>query len=247
MKQTVLYLYFSRRVHKMSEDLQKIHEFPPETWKDMGTYWLSNAEQGSQEWLDSRKFRITSTSMAAASGLSNFSNPKKEAMKIAGVFIQDFDEAAKKRMQHGTDTEPIARDWYMNKFMVDVKEVGLAVSKEHHMIGASADGFVEGNGLLEIKCPQRMYRCLSTKPDNIDDPYYHDHIYNTHYCQMQSAMAVTGRHWCSYLVYCGPSDVHCERVLFNKKFWEETLLPNALEMYEKYVIPCVLHGVESIL
>ena len=67
-------------------------------------------------------------------------------------------------MTWGTDNEPKARKAYIDRWKeqdvdVQVKSPGLHLSRAQSFIGATSDGFIEGDegeamlGCLEIKCP----------------------------------------------------------------------------------------------
>ena len=91
----------------------------------------------------------------------------------------------------------------------------------------SPDGVVYdiyGNeiGLIEIKCPQKFYKPLKEYLAD-EKPYTenYDHIWRTHYAQMQMGMAIFNKEWCDYIVYCLPENyVFLERVPRNRKYWE---------------------------
>lgn len=223
-------------------------EFEELWWEDKGEYYLNKAEQGTDEWKSFRKFRITASNFGAAVGLSKFSTPTEIAEDTCNIKPKVFDENSIKNMSHGTLMEPLARDWYCNKKGVEVVEVGLAVPKWNHYIGASLDGDVIGtDGIIEIKSPKKMYFPLKKHMNKSAEerkllfqtnPYYHDHIWDTHYSQMQGAMMVTGKKWCDYIVYASEDNlVFCERVRLNEKYWNNFLYPKLQEFIKNEMIP----------
>ena len=95
-------------------------------------------------------------------------------------------------MQHGTDTEPAARAMYMLETGADVTETGFIPHPSIAMSGASPDGLVGEDGLIEIKCPNtatHLEFLQSRKPK-------HEYL-----LQMQWQMACTGRQWCDFVSY----------------------------------------------
>lgn len=259
--------------------------FPKSRWEDRGDFWLSLAEQGTDDWLDDRKGRlpvnflndesdhdesfhisdiiklspqarfvngrVTGSSYGAAAGHSPFTNPpfvpsNDLALEIAGLSEKIFSDEAVKNMKHGSEQEQNARIWYENKYDVKVEEVGLAVPKWNFHLGSSVDGIVEGmNGIIEIKCPARgVYQPLKDYVKLVESgwkpskPLYHDHIYTSHYDQMQGGMAILQKDWCDYIVYStSDSQVYCERILFNKKYWDECLYPKLEEWLDDKLFP----------
>jgi hypothetical protein len=212
-------------------------------WIDRGNYWEHTAQQGTADWLGARIGRITTCVSGAMGGVSKFKTPEEQGKIIAGVEVEDFTPEALERMGHGTFTEPEARDWASKLLGVEIEERGLAVPKWDDEIGASIDGDVIGtDGIIEIKCPVHMYWPLEQYMDQksvgwVPPENYYKHIYPTHYCQMQQALAVTNKKWCMYIVYStSDKKVFTQKIPFNPEFWESHY-HIIKENYNKYVKP----------
>jgi hypothetical protein len=95
-------------------------------------------------------------------------------------------------MQHGTETEPLARLSYEVAQNVLVDEVGFIPHPSIIMAGASPDGLVNDDGLLEIKCPNTATHIETLLSQTVPSKY------NT---QMQFQMACTGRSWCDFVSF----------------------------------------------
>ena len=95
-------------------------------------------------------------------------------------------------MQHGTETEPLARAAYEALKDVLVDEVGFVPHPSIIMAGASPDGLVGTDGLLEIKCPNTATHIETLLSQGVPGKY------NT---QMQFQMACTGRKWCDFVSF----------------------------------------------
>lgn len=85
------------------------------------------------------------------------------------------------------------------------------------------------DGIIEIKCPQRMYENLKT---NIRlrkmgvKPKGFSHIPITHYDQMQLGMAIRRRSFCDYIVFCTSEDsVFLQRIPFDSEYWLQSMYP----------------------
>lgn len=96
-------------------------------------------------------------------------------------------------MLTGIEREPEARAAYAFEHNVDVVECGFLEHPQIANAGASPDGLIWPDGLVELKCPNDATH-LDTllKPDKIAQKY----IY-----QMMFQMAVTGRAWCDFVSY----------------------------------------------
>ncbi|STR03038.1 putative phage-type endonuclease [Kingella potus] len=95
-------------------------------------------------------------------------------------------------MQHGTDTEPQARAAYMLETGNDVAETGFIPHPGIAMSGASPDGLIGADGLIEIKCPNTATHIDFLRSGRPKPQYL---------AQMQWQMACTGRQWCDFVSY----------------------------------------------
>ena len=156
-----------------------------------------NLEQGSQEWLLARCGKVTASRVAdiMAKTKSGYSASRGNYMaelvceRLTGVPTDTFKSAA---MEWGTAQEPHARAAYEAAGGVLVEEVGFVPHPSIPDAGASPDGLVKDNGLIEIKCPYTATHIDTLLSGKVPDRY------NT---QMQWQMACTGRVWCDYVSY----------------------------------------------
>lgn len=105
-----------------------------------------------------------------------------------------------KAIEHGNIYEPQARAEYEFVYDVQVKEQGLQLLSETQpdnvfasLIGASVDGLVGDDGLIEIKCPLNGARHLRCFVNNA--------VPEEHKTQIQGQLWVTGRKWCDFISF----------------------------------------------
>lgn len=108
------------------------------------------------------------------------------AERLTGTVEQSYSNAA---MQWGTDTEPHARSAYEFIQGVTVVEAPFIKHPVLEWAGASPDGLVGENGLVEIKCPNTSTHIATLRGAGIDQKYM---------LQMQFQMACTGAQWCDF-------------------------------------------------
>lgn len=154
-------------------------------------------DQGTAEWLLERCGKVTASRIAdlMATTRSGFAASRDNyraqliAERLTGCVSQSFTNAA---MIHGTETEPEARRAY--EFFVDrdVQQVGFVQHPSIVMAGASPDGLVGDDGLVEIKCPNTATHIETLLAGRIPDKYFK---------QMQFQMACAGRKWCDFASY----------------------------------------------
>jgi putative phage-type endonuclease len=215
-------------------------------WEDRGNYWVSHNPQGSEEWYEIRKGRINASEFGSAVGHSIFKTPNEVALNISQLKPYEFTDYSLKIMEHGTKTEPEAREWYTKKYNVEVIEIGSAIPKWCPYIASSLDGEVVGESRsIEIKCPMKMYKPINNYLEKLSrgwkpSRYYHEHIWNTHYDQMIGGMAITEKQCCDYVVYCTPENVKFTySVEFNERYWNEELYPKLIDFYNNKLKPLI--------
>jgi len=218
-------------------------------WKEYKDYWEHLAPQGTDEWKNARKGRITASKTGSMVGRSTFSTPEETGLIIAGKVVEEFKPLNKLYMEHECKMEPIARSYYERKYNVKVVERGLCIPKypRDMWLGASVDGDVLGtDGIIEIKCPKSMYGPIKRYCEHKENGIYHDnynHIWPTHYDQMQQGMKILNKKYCDYIVYCDTDkQVFIQRIPFDENYWYNDLYPKLKENYRKYIYPHLENG-----
>ncbi len=202
-------------------------EFNNEDWLEFDTYWVSKHQQYSPQWFNLREKNILT-----ASNFGNASGHGYEAPDVLAYRLKNkISIPQNKAMQHGTNTEHLARKWYCERFNVEIIERGLAIPKWYTKIGASTDGeIINSEGLIEIKCPQKMYKKLVT---NTQLPI-HERIVMSHYDQIQGSLAILNKKWCDYIVFStGDNQVYVEKIHFDDVYWNNDLFPKLKLFVEK--------------
>lgn len=123
--------------------------------------------QGSQEWFDARLGCVTSSRVSdAVSFLNRKSGEKKvgdetakrEKLRVAMVCEiltkKPAEHYVSRWMEEGKEKEPLARAAYSIMRDVYVEQIGFAFHPTIKMAGASPDGLVGNDGVVEFKCPK---------------------------------------------------------------------------------------------
>jgi len=153
--------------------------------------------QGSDEWKALRLGKVTASRVAdvVARTKSGYSASRANyaaqliAERLTGTPAESYTNAA---MQHGTETEPEARDAYCFYQGVTVEEVAFVPHPKIGQAGCSPDGLVGEDGLVEIKCPQTATHLETLLGQAVPARYE---------TQIQFQMACTGRKWCDFVSY----------------------------------------------
>lgn len=152
-------------------------------------------EQRSDDWFAARLGKVTASKIADVMARTKTGYSASRANyaaqliteRLTGRREEGFTNSA---MQWGTDTEPQARAMYELETGLTVIECGFFDHPDALIAaGASPDGLVGDDGLVEIKCPNSATHIATLRGDQIPDKYIK---------QMQWQMACTERQWCDF-------------------------------------------------
>lgn len=154
-------------------------------------------EQGTPEWFAQRAGKVTASRVAdvVAKTKTGWGASRANylaqlvAERLTGNVEPTFTNAA---MQWGTDKEPEAREAYEYRTGVFVDQVGMVGHPTIAMTGASPDGLVGSDGLVEIKCPNTATHIDTLLSGKVPAKYV---------TQMAWQMACTGRAWCDFVSF----------------------------------------------
>lgn len=155
--------------------------------------------QGSPEWFAARVGKVTASRISDVVARTK-SGPSASRMNYMAELIaerltgQPAEKFTNGAMQWGTEKEPDARaayEFYRNE---TVHEIGFVLHPNIDQSGASPDGLVGVDGMLEIKCPNTATHLDTLLGKMVPSKYVN---------QMQWQMACAGadRQWCDFASY----------------------------------------------
>lgn len=168
--------------------------------------------QGSEEWFAARLGKVTASRvadvMAKGRGGAPSATRKNYMMQLLCERLsgerEDFFQSA--AMRRGNELEPEARFAYEMQSTELVTEAPFVLHPAIKDFGASPDGLVGSEGLLEIKCPNTAQHVAVIQSEK-HDPQYE--------WQMLAQMSCTGRAWVDFVSYDdrlpAPLDYVCYR------------------------------------
>lgn len=151
-------------------------------------------DQGTEQWLKARAGLVTASRisdvMAKGTGATRATyRGQIVAERLTGNPAQSFTNAA---MDWGTETEPLARSAYELLHGVMVDQVGIIHHPEIIYSGASPDGLVGDDGLVEIKCPNTQTHIEYAVAGKAPAKYQNQILWQ---------MECTGRNWCDFVSF----------------------------------------------
>lgn len=156
------------------------------------------SEQGSVEWLKERCGCLTASRMAEAmsflKGGKESSERKKLKVEIIAERMTDsmVSRYVTDAMQWGIEQEPNAKARYEEVTGSLIIPCGFALHGDISFFGASPDGLIGDDGLIEVKCPTTTaymeWMIGGVVPEQ-------------HKPQMLAQLAVTGRKWVDFFAF----------------------------------------------
>lgn len=154
-------------------------------------------EQGSMEWYARRVGKITASRLGDLTARTKTGWGASRAAYVAELVVERLTGAPypsfeTQAMRWGRETEAQARDAYTFYSGVTVELVAFVDHPDLPRTGASPDGRVGADGLVEIKCPAtatHIERLLGAP------------IPRGHLLQMQWQMECDRRQWCDYVSF----------------------------------------------
>jgi putative phage-type endonuclease len=154
-------------------------------------------EQRTEEWHQARLGKVTASRVADVMAKTKAGYGASRANYMAELIVERLtgrpgDSFQSPAMTWGTNTEPLARAAYEAHKGVLVEEVGFVPHPTIPMAGASPDGLVDMDGLVEIKCPNTATHIETLMTGNVPLKYV---------LQMHWQMICTGREWCDFVSF----------------------------------------------
>jgi putative phage-type endonuclease len=178
---------------------------------------ISELDQGSQEWLDLRKTKITATDASIIMGANHW---KTKIQLYYEKLSNNPPMLPNERMKRGLDLEPVARQLFILQTGIFV-EPAVVVSD---WAMASLDGISsDGKVIVEIKCPGEKDHSIALY-GKVPDHYYP---------QLQHQMYVTGVQLAYYFSFDGidgvavmvkRDDEYIEKMVEKEKKFYECLI-----------------------
>ncbi len=183
-------------------------------------------EQRSEEWFKQRVGMITGSRVGGILGLSPFATPED----VMRSMVREHHGAPSEfegnvATEYGNEYEDAAIFALEQELGIQVEETGF--HKSYDWLGASPDGLVDINEVVEIKCPyfKRNATSESEFKSILEQPHY--------YAQMQIEMLSTGREQCHFYQWAEGASRY-ELVHIDHE-WIDENLPKLKAFHDEYL------------
>ncbi|XP_076665658.1 uncharacterized protein LOC143367585 [Andrena cerasifolii] len=147
-------------------------------------------------------------------------------------------------VEYGKECENIARE-ELKKQYTDIAECGFFIDTCIAFLGASPDGIIGQEGILEIKCPKSAenftpeeaieqvpaVRRMFTRNAGISISKTHHYFY-----QIQGQLHITDRKYCIFCLWT-PKGLKSIKVQRDDAFWKREMEPKLVQFYLECMLP----------
>jgi len=194
-------------------------------------------------WHSLRKIMLTASNFGVVCRMRPTTSCASIVKNI--LFPPSIDTAA---MKYGRDMEEMAKQDLAAKLNKIIKPCGLFIDCDNPYLGASPDGLLDEDGVVEIKCPLSaenvtVEEAIETLPQlkNIFDKKNGNKMNQNHrfFYQVQGQLNITQREYCMFVVWT-PKSMKMVHVSRNEVFWKTKMLPFLKRFYDECMLPEIL-------
>lgn len=189
------------------------------------------------EWFRHRKWRLTASRFGEITRMTC----RRNKNKLCKTLINSH-KIVRKCLLHGKQFESKAICKFEAQKGVKCRPSGLFVRPDFPFLGASPDGIVDGDFLIEVKCPYNGRndkilpgKCFPFLYRNKSGEIALKEI-STYYAQIQGQLFIAKRKYCYFIVYTFV-DLFVQVVDYDENFCLNSLVPKLSMFYEKYFRP----------
>ncbi|XP_070151996.1 LOW QUALITY PROTEIN: uncharacterized protein [Polyergus mexicanus] len=213
-------------------------------------------EEETKEQAATGIWRYYRTKMISASHFGHICKMRKStscASRVKSIIYPQ--QLNVESVQHGKEYEDVARESIESALNINIKRCGLFIDSEIPFLGASPDGLIEDDGIVEIKCPfaARFLTpedAIATNVSNLQSLYNKKSLYNEkneemkrnhilYYYQIQGQLHITQRQYCIFALWT-PLGLKMEKIIRDDIFWTENMVSKLIQFYEDCILPELL-------
>ncbi|KAI5634747.1 yqaJ-like viral recombinase domain-containing protein [Phthorimaea operculella] len=205
-------------------------------------------QRDSSEWLEIRKNLITASNFGPVCKRQK----SKDTAPLVKNILYKSNISHVASIAHGIENEQQALQKIQQQENVSIEPCGLFIDKDFPFIGATPDGLIGNDVLVEVKCPfsaskiglkkaieenkiQILKYCKKSRTAKINEK-------SNWYFQVQGQLHVTGRRQCLFGIWAGEKDpVHIERIERDDEFWKSKMESKLLHFYHKCLLPEIVN------
>lgn len=159
---------------------------------------VEGIEQNTPEWLQMRIGIVTASRVADVQAFLKKGGESQKRRDYRYEIVTELltgrsaEHYVTPAMEWGLEQEPLAKAAYEIKLAEEIRDGGFWLHDRISKFGASPDGLIGENGLIEVKCPTTSTHIEWMIAGVLPEDYQP---------QMLAQMACSGRKWCDFVSF----------------------------------------------
>lgn len=239
----------------------QVPDLPENTYKEEENKFLKSLEKtddernrieretilqaGSGEWLETRRKMLTASNFGKVCRMKPTTSCKNNVKSI--IYSSDILQVP--ALEHGRKCEALAIKQLENQEGVHIIRSGLFIDKQYPFIGATPDGLIGSNTIVEIKCPASAYgkdlretmKEGKLKYLRFSDDKFNSVVLNKkheYFYQVQGQLHVTQRDVCLFAVWTSSeTELTVLKIEKDDTFWEDKMENKLVTFYKHCMLP----------
>lgn len=198
----------------------------------------------NQEWLKHRKIRLTASFFGQVCKLRPTTSCKNITKQLLYNTFKGNDAT-----KYGNENEPVALKDAEKLLGLRIEPCGLFIDEKRPYLGASPDGLIGDDAIVEIKCPSSASNMSPNEAiDQKKITFCTRDIYDlnkiklkpnhNYFYQIQGQLQITERKYCIFIVWT-PKGLAYEKIEKDNDFWN-SVVPKLEEFYFKCILPEII-------
>ncbi|XP_049268643.1 uncharacterized protein LOC125757253 [Rhipicephalus sanguineus] len=199
----------------------------------------TSKQSGSSLWKHERRKRLTASVFGAICKMK----PTTGCGRTVGDIL--YKEISSEAIRYGRDHECVALRQLEKECNVVVKQCGLFVDQENPFLGASPDGLIGEDVLVEVKCPysardltplegvraKKITYCTENEDGKLKLKSN-----SNYWSQVQGQMNISRRQKCLFVVWT-KNGISIEAISRDEVFWKNEMFPRLKTFYMHCMLP----------
>lgn len=206
-------------------------------------------QRDSSDWIELRKNMLTASNFGLV--VKRRENTSKAKLVENILFQRNLNNIA--AIAHGVENEHLALQQLAIQEKVTIEPCGLFVDHEYPFIGATPDGLIGQDTVVEVKCPlvafkKDLHECI--KENKIQIWKYNKksklielNKNSNWFHQIQGQLHVTGREKCLFAVWSGENKpLKTEIIKKDDDFWKRKMKDKLVSFFMDWLLPEIVNS-----
>lgn len=233
---------FKFNVNKKLEELKK-HSFSTETIEQLQKNTIG--QHDNVVWHEAKKNRLTASNFGTVicrKSTTSCHNLVKTLLYSKNIIS--------KHIEFGRQNEKVVIRQFENQYNKTVRPCGLFVDEQYPFLGASPDGLVDDDKIIEVKCTpsigqktledaaldKKLQFCLElTETGQLKLKENHKY-----YWQIQGQLNITKKIECIFILFSMGNNLYVQNINRDEYLWTNKMLPKLINFYMDCMLPEII-------